>query len=148
MLLLRIEELRSAVLEKQSWKEWKFLFKLGTSKVVSRTRRARLRSRHLEATQGRFLAFGKCTLICILCRFESSVIYICTCGLPYSKLATKVFGPRKKEKFTSFPQYRGKGSGSTACIQTNQISFIHKKDRCDWVKDADEPVASRLVRVH
>ncbi|CAN8008051.1 unnamed protein product [Ixodes pacificus] len=34
MLLLRIEELRSAVLEKQSWKEWKFLFKLGTSKVT------------------------------------------------------------------------------------------------------------------
>ncbi|KAH7943683.1 hypothetical protein HPB52_009888 [Rhipicephalus sanguineus] len=34
MLLLRIEELRSAVLEKQSCKEWKFLFKLGTSKVA------------------------------------------------------------------------------------------------------------------
>ncbi|XP_077490197.1 uncharacterized protein LOC144101061 [Amblyomma americanum] len=34
MLLLRIEELRSAVLEKQSCKEWKFLFKLGTSKVT------------------------------------------------------------------------------------------------------------------
>ncbi|XP_064478607.1 uncharacterized protein LOC135391955 isoform X2 [Ornithodoros turicata] len=34
VLLLRIEELRSAVVEKQSWKEWKFLFKLGTSKVT------------------------------------------------------------------------------------------------------------------
>lgn len=34
MLLLRIDELRSAVLDKQSWKEWQFLFKLGTSKVA------------------------------------------------------------------------------------------------------------------
>ncbi|XP_077526147.1 uncharacterized protein LOC144137990 [Haemaphysalis longicornis] len=34
MLLLRIEEVRSALVEKQSSKDWKFLFKLGTSKVT------------------------------------------------------------------------------------------------------------------
>ncbi|XP_075557795.1 uncharacterized protein LOC142589950 isoform X1 [Dermacentor variabilis] len=33
MLILRIEEMRLAVLEKESYTEWKFLFRLGTSKV-------------------------------------------------------------------------------------------------------------------
>ncbi|XP_013783752.1 uncharacterized protein LOC106467912 [Limulus polyphemus] len=34
MFLLRIEELRAAVDDKLTWKEWKYLFKLGTSKVA------------------------------------------------------------------------------------------------------------------
>ncbi|XP_067143399.1 uncharacterized protein [Centruroides vittatus] len=34
VFLMRIEELRSAVDEKLTWKEWKYLFKLGTSKVA------------------------------------------------------------------------------------------------------------------
>ncbi|XP_054724628.1 uncharacterized protein LOC129234620 [Uloborus diversus] len=34
MFMLRIEELKSALDEKLTWKEWKYLFKLGTSKVA------------------------------------------------------------------------------------------------------------------
>lgn len=34
VFLMRIEELRSAVDDKLTWKEWKYLFKLGTSKVA------------------------------------------------------------------------------------------------------------------
>lgn len=37
-LSLRIEELMSALDERVTWKEWKYLFKLGTSKVVSMLR--------------------------------------------------------------------------------------------------------------
>ena len=36
LFLVRIEELMSALDEKVTWREWKYLFKLGTSKVVSR----------------------------------------------------------------------------------------------------------------
>jgi hypothetical protein len=34
LFLVRIEEVMSALDEKVSWREWKYLFKLGTSKVV------------------------------------------------------------------------------------------------------------------
>ena len=35
LFLIRIEDLMSALDEKVTWREWKYLFKLGTSKVVS-----------------------------------------------------------------------------------------------------------------
>ena len=35
MFLTKIEDLMSALDEKVTWREWKYLFKLGTSKIVS-----------------------------------------------------------------------------------------------------------------
>ena len=43
LFLVRIEELMAALDEKVTWKDWKYSFKLGTSKVVCKSGKGRSR---------------------------------------------------------------------------------------------------------